>query len=462
MRKWVLLTLTMIGIVAVWYYVRTNVRVDPPWAKPEYGEVTKGDITVPILATGLIESPTKVEVKSKASGEVIQINVTEGDFVNTGEVLMTLKPDDEQRAVDRAAAELQRASALLETAKLGVDKAKAAIDNALAQLDRARADAVRTKSDFENVMWRYNEDHSASLQEKVTAESVYAVAEAQVRVAQSNLQTAYIAEKEAAENIRLQEAIVTSATKTLEDANERLTETTVVAKHAAIVTDVPVKVGTLIQSGTQSFTGGTKVAELADVSKKTVVVKVDSAVYGRILSIAPISALPDMPGLREAARKDAEGLALRTGKVKLTVDAYRDETFEGTIERVEPQGRQVVGATQIQFDVHVLITDPEQHRLPLGAQAQVEFTVDRSVGCLRVPAEAIMRHNDQPGIWLQVPPRPGSDRRYGKKFLSCRIGITDGEFTEIVSVLGDGKVEAGQKIYTKLPRGEESADDGEG
>lgn len=459
MKKWILLASTMIAIVAIWYYVRTNVRVDPPWAKPEFGEISRGDITVPILATGLIESPMKVEVKSKASGEVIDLRVTEGDFVRTGDILMTLKPDDEQRAVDRAEAELQRASALYETAKLGSEKAKAAIDNALAQLDRARAEAARTKSDYEAVMWRYRENLGASQQEKVTAESLYAVAEAQVRVAEASLKTAYIAEKEALENIRLQEAIVTSATKTLEDAKERLRETTILAKHDAIVTDVPVKVGTLIQSGTQSFTGGTKVAELAEVSNKTVVVKVDSAVYGRILSIAPIRALPDMPGLREAAQADTESLSMRSGKVNLNVDAYRDETFEGTIERVEPQGRQVVGATQIQFDVHVLITDPQQHRLPLGAQAQVEFTVDQSLNCLRVPAEAIMRYHDQPGIWVQVPPRPGTNKRYGKKFVPCRTGITDGEYTEIVSAIGDFKLEPGQKVYTKLPRGEDAADD---
>ncbi|MBL8878543.1 MAG: biotin/lipoyl-binding protein [Phycisphaerales bacterium] len=459
MRKWILLALTMGAIVATWYYVRTYARVDPPWSKPEYGEITRGDITVPILATGLIESPAKVEVKSKASGEVIRIRVTEGDFVHTGDVLMTLKPDDEQRAVDRAKAELQRASALFESAKLGADKAKAAIDNSLAQLDRAKAESERTRSDYEAVMWRYKENLGASLQEKVTAESLYAVATAQVRVAEAAVKTAYIAEKEAGENIKLQDAIVTSATKTLEDAEERLRETTVIAKHDAIVTDVPVKVGTLIQSGTQSFTGGTKVAELADVSKKTVVVKVDSAVYGRILSIAPIDALPKMPGLPEAAAADTEGLALRTGKVRLTVDAYRDDTFEGMIERVEPQGKQVVGATQMQFDVHVLITDQDQSRLPLGAQAQVEFTVDKSTACLRVPAEAIMRYNDQPGIWLKVDPPAGSNKRYGKRFIPCRIGITDGEFTEIVSVIGEGKIDAGQKVYTKLPRGEDAAEE---
>lgn len=459
MRKWILLALTMGAIVATWYFVRTNIRVDPPWSKPEYGEITRGDITVPILATGLIESPTKVEVKSKASGEVIQIRVTEGDFVHTGDVIVTLKPDDEQRAVDRAQAELQRASALFESAKLGAEKSKAAIDNALAQLDRAKAEAERTRSDYEAVMWRFKENLGASLQEKVTAESLYAVATAQVRVADAAVKTAYISEKEAGENIRLQEAIVTSATKTLEDAQERLRETTVIAKHDAIVTDVPVKVGMLIQSGTQSFTGGTKVAELADVSKKTVIVKVDSAVYGRILSIAPVPALPDMPQLRQSAQADSEGLAMRTGKVKLTVDAYRDETFEGLIERVEPQGKQVVGATQMQFDVHVLITDEKQARLPLGAQAQVEFTVDKSAGCLRVPAEAIMRYNDQPGIWLQVQPPPGSSKRYGKRFVPCRVGITDGEFSEIISVIGEGSVEAGQKVYTKLPRGEDASEE---
>lgn len=449
MRKWALLVVVVALVAVGWYLARTYWRVTPLWAQPKFGTVTRGDIRVPITAAGLIQANQEIEIKSKASGEVIDVPVREGTFVQEGAVLLVLKKDDEQRTVDRAQAELDRVTALLAQARVAIESAKAAIAGAEADLARVTAELEMTHYEYEKVMEAPKDVYNQ--QDRVNARARYNVslaskqsAEAQLAARKSNLE-------DAEQVVKLQEAAVRIATKQLEDAQERLRETTIYAKQPAIVTDVTIEKGMLVQSGTGSFTGGTVLMKLADVTRKKVIARVDESDFGRILNISPIDALPDLPGLREAVQAGAETLATRSGTVKLLVDAFPDDEFEGRIDLVEPQGRLNVGSSIIQFDVHVLIADPKGDKLPLGAQAQVEFTVESATNVLRVPSEAVKSLQGQRGVYVRVPPEPGSNEQWGKRFVPCRFGVTDGELTEVVSVQGDGKLEIDQQVYTKLP-----------
>jgi len=459
MAKWLGLALVVVLVVFSWYFVRTNVRYTAPWDQPKFGQVTRCDIRVPITAAGLIEPNQRIEIKSKASGEVIDIPVVEGDFVHTGDVLVVLKKDDEQRLADRAQAELDRVEALLAQAEVlqkqaveNVTVADAHVAELEAQLERAEFDRNKTRA--------LHESGTAHEQELVYATTTYKALAAQVKAARSAAKNARYKIDEANAVIELQKAALRIATKMLEDAQERLSETTVVSKHDAIVTNIAVQVGTLIRSGTQDLMGGTVVMVLADVSKLKVVARVDEADYGRVLDIAPIDARPDMPGLREAARQDAEAITKDSGNVKLAIDAFPEEEFEGVIERVEPQGKHHQTAAVIQYAVHVVITDPQKYKLPLGTQAQVEFTVESVEEALAVPAEAVTSYRDERGVWIKTDPDPDSREKWGRKFLRCRFGITDGAYTEVLAVLDGEQLEEGQDVYTRLPvdREEEKRD----
>ncbi|MFO0837196.1 MAG: HlyD family efflux transporter periplasmic adaptor subunit [Phycisphaerae bacterium] len=448
MKKWLLLALAIGLVVAVWLYVR-ELRITPEWNKPKIETVKRGDIRVPVVAAGLIEPLQRIEVKSKASGEVIELPVKEGNFVKAGQVLVVLKRDDEERNVARAQAELDRASALLEQARVAVDQAtnnltvsrsrnemqKQQIAMAQAELERVRAAAARGDS---------------SNQQDVNALAKYQIDVEQQKVTAADIVTAELEQRRSAENVRLQEAAVRVAQKSLEDAQERLSETTIKAPTDAIVTDVNVREGEVIQGGQTTFTGGTILLRLADVSVLKVTTRVDEADYGRVTNVVGIDALAQMPGAIEAAEADAEGMKRRGGPVKLTVDAFPDLTFLGHVERVSPQGRLNAGVSIIQFDVQVVIDDPKRYKLPLGTQAQVEFTVESVQNAMIVPSEAVKTFNEQRGVWIKIKPEPGSEEQYGKKFIRCRFGITDGTNTEIVEAM-DAQLETGQEIYTRLP-----------
>ncbi len=451
MKKWLILLVVVAVIVLAWYLVRQR-EYQAPWTMPKFGEVTRGDIRVPITAAGLIHANQVIEVKSEASGEITGIPVVEGTYVQAGDHLLLLAPDDEKRMRDRAQANLDRATAIHRQADVAVERAKVNTESAKARLEEIAAQGAVAEFDWRKIEETLDERGLSDFynpQQINDARARHRMSVAQQETARIAVTGAELAIEDAIAARKSQAATVESAKKDLEDSEERLRETTVLATQEAIVTEVFVRAGMLVQSGTQSLTGGTTLMRLADVSSKKVIARLDEADYGRVANIAPVEALPDMPGLREAALADTERLEHRSGIVRLTVDAFPEDVFEGRIERVEPQGRQ--SAAIIQFAVHVEITDERAYLLPLGAQAQVEFTVESSVDALRVPAEAVKTFQEQRGVWLKTPPASGSRDKYDKRFVPCRFGISDGEFTQVVEVLAGGQLEVGNSVYTKLP-----------
>ncbi|MCH8805609.1 MAG: biotin/lipoyl-binding protein [Planctomycetes bacterium] len=454
MKKWIFLFLAFAVIAGIYYWVRQNLRVNLPWNEPKFGVVTRGDIEVPITAPGLIAPNKWIEIKSKASGEVIEILIVEGQFVKAGDVLIRLKKDNEERSRDRAQAELDRFKAMKKQADVGVKDARARVTSAEARLVEFQEQGRITEAELKRIT-DLQDDLNIQLtrQEAINASARHEMNLAQQKGAEAAVKIANYAVDTAKENIKVQQSGVDSAEKMLEDAEERLRETEIVSKYDAIVTDVLVNVSEVIQGGQSTFTGGTVVARLADVSTIKVVARVDEADYGRVHDVSPLGALPEMPSGEAIAARTAADIETRSGKVKITVDAFPDDVFEGVIERVEPHGRLNQGSSVIQFDVHVVITDSQRHKLPLGLQAQVEFTVESVKDALRVPSEAVKNFEGERGVWVVTKPDPGSTDKYGKRFIPYRFGVTDGAYTELIAPVGSAKpLEEQQRVYTRLPR----------
>ena len=449
MRKW-LVTLCVLALICIgWWWARNNLRYRPEWDQAKFGKITRGDIRVPITAAGLIDANERITIKSEASGQVLEIKAVEGDAVKKGDVLVILKQDDEERRVAQAESNMQRIRATLTKAQVAVEQAKQSILSAEAHIEEAKANGdiitlrLNTEVDsFEKGFGSQNAVDTLKAQKRIN--------DAQLTTAEANLVVAHNNLADAEQNVIIQQASVDEAQKQLEDAEERLADTTILAPQDAVVTELLIAEGDLVQSATQSVFGGTEIMKLADVSSLKVVARVDEADIGRVYRISPISSLPDMPGLVEALHENEEMLQERTGIVQLTVDAFPEEKFQGRIVRVEPQGRLNTGSAIIQYNVHVEVTDAR--KLPLGTQAQVEFTVESVIDALMVPADAVMTFGDDRGVWIKTPPPPGSEDPFGKKFIPCRFGITDGASTQVTDTKTGEELKEGMEIFTKLPR----------
>ncbi len=84
--------------------------------------VTRQDIVVDVEATGIIAPVNAVEVRSKASGQIIKMPVELGSRVKPGDLLVQIDPRDAQNRYDQAVASREAAEANLEVTKAQFDR----------------------------------------------------------------------------------------------------------------------------------------------------------------------------------------------------------------------------------------------------------------------------------------------------------------------------------------------------
>ena len=122
--------------------------------------VERRDITVAVEAAGIIEPVTTVDVKSKASGEILSLPVDTGDQVEAGALLANIDP----RVLDNS---LQQAQANLEVAK-------ARLTNSSSQLERIdklyQKDSL-SKSDWEQAALDYAQANSEVVRSEIQVEN---------------------------------------------------------------------------------------------------------------------------------------------------------------------------------------------------------------------------------------------------------------------------------------------------
>ena len=133
-----------------------------PVPKPVYQAlaVEKRDIVVSAQASGAIQPDTTVEVKTRASGEVLQILAETGQLVKRGTLIIRIDPRQAKNAVDQSKAQLTLAQAQLDNARTQLDRSKTLRDAQTitqqeyetAQLNYASASTavVRARIDVEN------------------------------------------------------------------------------------------------------------------------------------------------------------------------------------------------------------------------------------------------------------------------------------------------------------------------
>ena len=122
--------------------------------------VVRGDIRVAVEAAGGIEPVTTVEVKSKASGEILELNVDTGDTVDTGTLLARI----DQRMLKNS----------LDQAKASLEVSRAELANAESQLERIRKlyeQESLSKADYEQSMLQHAAARSQVVRGEIQVEN---------------------------------------------------------------------------------------------------------------------------------------------------------------------------------------------------------------------------------------------------------------------------------------------------
>jgi len=105
---------------------------------------SRGDLLLRAEATGTVEPVREVEVKSKASGEILRLHADIGDFVQRGTLLAEIDPRDVRNRYNQTEADLAVARAQLEIAQAQLDRQQRLLEA-----------EVITQSEFENATLSY-------------------------------------------------------------------------------------------------------------------------------------------------------------------------------------------------------------------------------------------------------------------------------------------------------------------
>ncbi len=364
--------------------LKPNNQIDPS----KLATVEKGDIARSVVATGKIEPLAKVEVKSKASGLVKQVFVHYSDWVKKGQVLVELDKEELQAQVRESRAALMAA--------------EAAQDSATATYEKNKVEAEAPDLPF----LKANMDRARQLK------SQGLIAQALLEDAERTYQTALNKQMTALRNINVSRAEiarakagVAEAQATLDRADENLRNSTIVSPMDGIVLSRDVEVGDAVSSILVLGSQATKIMTLGDVSDVYVLGKVDEADIGKVYLGQP---------------------------ARIVVESFKDKKFVGKVTKISPLGVEKDNVTT--FEVRVSIRNPSGE-LKANMSANAEIILEEKKNVLLVPESAVV-YDRQRNTSLEVPDLANEK---GRRQVACKLGISNGVKTELVSGLKEGE-----------------------
>ncbi|MGD8841465.1 MAG: efflux RND transporter periplasmic adaptor subunit [Gammaproteobacteria bacterium] len=182
-RLYWLLALAVAGIIG--YALYALMRSDAEQAvRYVTAEVTRGDLTVTVTATGTVQPVNQVDVGSELSGTVDSVLVDFNDLVTRGQVLARLDTDRLQAAVVEGRAALKSAEAKLEEAKATVVETRLRLQRCetLAEQQMCSAEELATQQAA----------RSRAVAAQTSARAQVAVARASLEIEETNLSKAEI------------------------------------------------------------------------------------------------------------------------------------------------------------------------------------------------------------------------------------------------------------------------------
>jgi HlyD family secretion protein len=336
-----LVVVAIIGKSAGWIGKTKETEVEITEAKNER-------IIETVSASGMIQPVYEVKISPDVPGEIIELNIEEGDSVVQGQLLIKIRPDIYQSAVERVRANLNQQRANLADAK--------------ARVARAEAQMIRSENEYKR---------SKELKaEKVISDADFDISEANYKIAQNDLLSAR-------ETVRAAEYIVASAQASVKESEENLRFTSIRAPISGIVSKLDVELGERVV-GTAQMTG-TEMLRIADLSKMEARVDVNENDIIRV-------------SLGDTAKIDVDSYS-HTGK-----------TFKGVVTNIANTANTKSSPDAVtEFEVRIRILNSSYEDLvkeqkvvsPFrpGMTASVDITTEVKDGILAIPLAAVTTRN---------------------------------------------------------------------
>ncbi len=306
-------------------------------------------LTETVTASGKIYPETEVKIAPEVSGEVILLNVQEGDSVKKGDVLVKINPSIYNSMVNQASA--------------SVDQTKASASNATEMMAQAESQYLLSLNTYNRNKKLYAD--------KVISELEFEQAEASYKSAKATFEASKASTSGGKFGIRVAEAGLTQA-------QENLMKTTIIAPTSGIISELNIKKGERVVGTAQM--AGTEMLTIADMTRIEVRVDVSET---------------DIPKVKIG------------DTTVVQADAYRDRKFYGVVSKVGVSSSKS-GTTQgtstdqvTNYTVHILLLPScyadltmgkkGKDRFPFkpGMSASVEIQTNKKLDVLSVPVNAV-------------------------------------------------------------------------
>ncbi len=355
MRKVIVIVLIVIllgaiGAGAYWWYARHDVETA---GKFRTAAVTRGDIVSTVSATGTIEPLETVDVGAQVAGLILSFGtdvsgkmVDYNSVVDTDTVLARIDTTIYQAALDSAQATLEQAQA-------NVPKMKADLEQKQALLVQATNDWKRAQA-----LW---DTKSGAL-----AETAYDQYRASYETARTNVD-------ESVASIKVAEATVEQDQAAVNQCKTNLAYCTIYSPVKGTIIDRRVNIGQTVVS---SLSSPSLFYIAKDLTKLQIWAAVNEADVGGIYEGQP---------------------------VKFTVDAFPNQSFDGTVNRVRLNATMTSNVVTYTVEVN---TDNSNRKLLPYLTATAWFETGRKEKVLMVPSAALR--------WTPTPAQRGPYAAAGK------------------------------------------------
>ncbi len=386
-RLWIILAVVLCVLVGGGFVAAKSLGGAPPIDPSQLGTAETGDIARSVVATGKVQPITEVEVKSKASGIVTQLDTDINHNVHKGEVLAQL---DQEEILDQVAAQKAQLAGAISSAH----SASAAV-----AFDKVAAEAPDLPM-FEHSYHRAMEMANDGVLSQQAMDDAH-----QKYLAALNARDKAVAQI-AVDNAKLHqsEALVQQSEASLKQLEEQLSYTTVTSPIDGVVLSRDVQVGDAVSSILVLGSTATLVMTLGDTHEVYVKGKVDESDIAKVY-------------LGQAAR--------------IKVQSFPGRTFAGRVTKIAPLGVEKDNVTT--FEVQISIDNPGGE-LKANMTANAEIVLEEHKNTLTIPEQAVLYDKDRnASVW--VPDTHGKD---GHRVLAIKTGISNGSRIEVLSGLKAG------------------------
>ena len=201
----------------------------------EIYQAGSGSITELVTASGEIQPEVEVRVSPEVPGEIIELNIMEGDFVDEGKLLVKIRPDNFINALERAKANYNQVRANLSSSK--------------SNLSRSEAQYLRASLEFDRQKKLFDQN--------VISDSEFELAETNFKVSKQDLESSK-------QSVKASEYVVRSALATVDESEENLRKTSIIAPMTGTVSLLSVELGERVVGTSQM--AGTELLRIADLS----------------------------------------------------------------------------------------------------------------------------------------------------------------------------------------------------